>query len=259
MKRRILITVIAACAIGVGGSVAYAVTVVHEKQPEPRQSAISVDEAADFVADTAEGSDAGPLDVPVYREDDLIKDNDSCFALGVDSGCRRELSLRFDSLKRLETIFPSEAIRRVGDGGTVYVMYDTEADGRLFIFFSEEKDGFAYADGFPILMKCRLSYDEFKGLAVGDGINRVEEIDSVMSTYRQRFDSLNDIAIANWTEVGIPPTSVHVLTDGIVKIEYRRDSAEGYVITNIVYDEAFVLEGFGGKTCYKIENVDYVD
>jgi hypothetical protein len=248
---------------------------VQEKQPENKENETGVpipydeerdallgntyEERAAFIASSAKVAQDGALGVPVYRADDLLVDNEACFALGVDHGHRAAMSLRFDTFKRLETIFPSSAIRKLGGGGTIYVVYDIESEGRLFVFFSEDKSRYAFVDGYPILMKEELSYHAFEPLAVGDGIDKVQAIDPAVLRYREHFDSFNDIAIANYMELGMPPTSVHLLTDGILKIEYRRDPVLGYVITNMVYNADFVLDGFDGKTCYEIEAVDYVE
>ena len=51
---------------------------------------------------------------------------------------------------------------------------------------------------------------------------------------------------------------MHLLTDGILKIEYQRDSALGYAITDIIYSEDFGLDGLYGETCYRITVADYV-
>jgi hypothetical protein len=273
MKRRTLTPLVLVTLLVVGGSMGCVSTAAQESQPEQKtvQTRLPIaaqehydllyltpgDRAA-FIADTAKEPGAGTLEVPVYRQDQLLWDNGGCFYLGRNSHLRDALGLRLDSFANLQTLFPSEAVRRMGDGETIYVMYDTESEGRLFPFFSDV-DGYAFADGFPVLMKRRLAHEDFRDVAAGDGINSVEGIDPVISSYRVRFDSMNDVGTENWTKMGVPPTSVHLLTDGIVKIEYRRDAMLGYVITGILYDEGFVPEGFGDKTCYRIAAEDYVD
>lgn len=60
-------------------------------------------------------------------------------------------------------------------------------------------------------------------------------------------------------EMVIYLTSVHVLTDGILKIEYDRTDDMEYVIKNIVHNEDFILDGLDGQPCYRIHEIDYVD
>jgi hypothetical protein len=261
MKRHLVMIVVAvALVLAAGGAVAYAVTALQEKQPEVGGGVEpgAVDDPSSVIAEKAVDAGSGQLAVPVYREEVLVRENERCFGLGLDSGFYRNFGFRPDSFERLQALFPSDAIRRTADGRSVYVMYDTDDGGRLYVFFSGEKNGYLFEDGFPILMKETLSYKDFEGLAVGDSLGEVESIDPAAAVYKGSFDAANDLALENWTKMGAPPTSVHLLTDGIVKIEYRRDSELGYAITNIVYAADFVLEGFNGKTCYKIDEADYV-
>ncbi len=218
----------------------------------------TTEEQAAFIASIAKSETDGPIDVPLYRPEDLLVDNDACFTIGEDHGQYAGLSLRFDTFQHLELVFPSEAVRKL-ESGMIYVMYDTESDGRLFVFYSEEKSRFTFVDGYPILMKEKLLYHDFEHLAPGDGIEKVQEIDPVALTHREHFDTFNDKAMASYTAGGKPPSSVHLLTDGILKVEYQRDPELGYAITNIIYSEGFALDGFNGETCYRIVDADYVD
>lgn len=106
-------------------------------------------------------------------------------------------------------------------------------------------------------MKKKLSHEKFAGLTVSDGIAKVESVDPVSKVYREMFDRVSDDAVEKRTSLGMPPTSVHLLTDGILKIEYRRDNALGYAITDLAYRPDFVLAGLAGKTCYRIDEGDY--
>lgn len=218
----------------------------------------TAEEQATFIASIAKSDKDGPIEVPLYRAEDLLLDNDACFTIGEDHGQFFWSNLRFDTFQHLELVFPSKAVRMLDDG-MIYVMYDTESDGRVFIFFSEEKTRYAFVDGYPVLMKKTLSYEDFESLAVGDGIEQVQEIDPIVLKYGERLDTLNDTALANYRVRGRLPTSVHLLTDGILKIEYERDPELGYAITDIIYSQDFVLDGFNGETCYRIVDADYVD
>lgn len=257
MKRKLVVVLGVALLVIGGGAVAYAATIVHEKHAlvESVNPGV-VDSPSAFLADNAAAAGSGPLEVPVYREQDLVTNN-VAFWLGRDHGFNKSISARADSFEALQIAFPSAAIRRTADGLSVYVMYDADAGGRLYLFFSANND-YMFEEGFPILMQNRLGHSDFDGIKVGDGIGVVEGIDSVIAAYRGKFDLWSDLAIENYINEGRPPTSVHLLTDGILKIEYRRDKALGYAITNIVYSPDFVLDGYDGKTNYKIDEADYV-
>ncbi|MHB1344413.1 MAG: hypothetical protein ACYCX3_08665 [Thermoleophilia bacterium] len=258
MKRSLVILLTVAVVFAASGAVAYAVAKIYEKQPYvERVNPGVVDDPGAFLAEKAVPVGSGPLEVPVYREDVLLNDNEGCFSFARDSGVRKGFSFRPDTFEALQIVFPSAAIRWGADGASVYVIYDTDASGSLYVFFSEKSNYFV-EDGFPILMKKKLAYEDFAGIEVGDGIAEVEGVDPVAALYRGVFDTYNDVYIENTTSHGWPPTSVHLLTDGILKIEYRRDKALGYAITNIAYSADFVLDGLDGKTSYKIDEADYV-
>ena len=260
MKRTLILVLVAAFVLIAGGATAYAAaTTIHEKQPAVGDGLMpGVDDPTALLAGKAAPAGSGPVNVPAYGETSLINQNELCFILGVDNGYYKNREPRQATFEFLQTLFPSDAIRRTADGENVYVMYDTDAGGRLYVFYSGEKNHYMFEDGFPILMKKRLVHEEFAGLAIGDGIAEVERVDPAASVYREWFGRLNDIAIENYTKKGKPPTSVHLLADGVLKIEYRGDQTLGYAITNIVYDPGFVLDGFDGETCYRIDEADYV-
>jgi hypothetical protein len=114
-------------------------------------------------------------------------------------------------------------------------------------------------DGFPVIMQKKLAYQDFADIQTGDNINKVGSIDPVIPQYVEFFDSSSDAALKGYIGIGAGPTSIHLLTDGILKIEYERTGDDDYVITNIVYSEDFVLDGLFGETCYRISELDYVN
>ncbi len=109
-------------------------------------------------------------------------------------------------------------MRRASDGKRIYVMYDTDRGSRMYVFFSEQKAGYMFADGFPILMKRKLTYQHFASLAVGQTLEQVRALDPVADVYQQTFDTADEVALEKWTGMGAPPTSLHLLSDGILKI-----------------------------------------
>jgi len=259
-KMRMIIIVGVVALLVVGGGVAYGVAVNHERQLEvnPATGAVMIlENYRGFITEQAKPAQAGALEVPIYSESMLVEQKEWTIFLGRDSGYLRDANVRPDGFAKIETKFPSEAIRESADGSYIYVMYDTDAGARLYLFFSREKE-YHFVDGFPVLMNARLSYQDLAGLKVGDSMDIVEGIDPVIAVYRRLFDTGNDIVLENYTKRGAPPTSIHLLSDGILKIEYARNANDGYTITNLTYSPDFVLDGLDGKTCYRIAEVDYV-
>lgn len=250
MKRYILMATAAALVLTMGGAVACTVGGVEEEGPE-------VSNPAAFVEHEAAPIGKAPLEAPVYSEKALVKDFHGSFQFARDNGYRKSLSSRGESMEVLQAFFPSGAVRRTEEGER-YVVYDTDGGRRTYVFFSDNND-YMFVTGYPVLMKKKLSYRDFAGIEVGDGIAEVEGADPVATTYREVFDTYTDAETEHYTKVWeLPPTSVHLLTDGMLKIEYRRDSALGYAITRTIYAPDFVLDGFEGKMSYKIYEADYV-
>lgn len=198
--------------------------------------------------------------IPVYDSNQLLYGADDCgFFLGRDAGLYSLTpNTRKDLAKVILTAFPTEAIRESSKNGDIYVIYDTDINIRVFLFFSKEKNDYMTLDGFPVIMQKRLDYKQFADIQVGDNIEKVESVDPIIPLYVKFFDTGSDAAIKGYSEIGAGPTTIHLLTDGILKIEYERSKDNDYLITNIVYCEDFVLEGLNGKTCYQISELDYV-
>ena len=205
--------------------------------------------------------DEGILDnIPVYDNSDLLHNTEDCgFYLGRDAGLYSLTpNTRKDYAKTIFTAFPTDAIREMSDKSGVYAVYDTDIGARLYLFFSKEKNNYMTLDGFPVIMQKKLEYKNFTDIQLGDSIKVVKSIDPIITQYIEFFDTGSDAALKGYNDIGADPTSVHLLTDGILKIEYKRTEDDDYVITNIIYSEDFVLEGLDGRTCYKIHENDYV-
>lgn len=112
-------------------------------------------------------------------------------------------------------------------------------------------------DGFPVIMQKKLEYKDFTYIKKGDSIKIVENIDSIITQYIRHFDTISDDFLDGYSKKGAGATSIHLLTDGILKIVYERTNGD-YVIINIMYSKDFVLEGLDVKTCYKISELDYL-
>jgi hypothetical protein len=197
--------------------------------------------------------------IPVYDSSDLLYNTaDSGFFLGRDAGFYSLTpNTRRDFSRIIFTAYPTDAIRETSKSGNVYALYDTDIGVRVFLFFSKEKNNYMTLDGFPVIMQKKLEYKDFTYIKKGDSIKIVENIDSIITQYIRHFDTISDDFLDGYSKKGAGATSIHLLTDGILKIVYERTNGD-YVITNIMYSKDFVLEGLDGKTCYKISELDYL-
>lgn len=214
-----------------------------------------MEDSTGFIKDHI-ASDGEVPDIPMYREEAILFHESFLFYIGRDSGfyaCFNAFGGYPTDM--LLTAFPTTAFRQDPDG-YIYAMINTDQGGRVYYFLSEAES--IFLDGFPVLMKEKLSYSHFSDLSIGDSITKVGNIDPVIAVYKGIFDAGTDIALENYAKMGAPPTSIHLLTDGILKIEYKRTETDDYVITDIIYNEDFILQGLAGETCYRIADVDYI-
>lgn len=106
-------------------------------------------------------------------------------------------------------------------------------------------------------MKETLSYNDFSEIQVGDSIEKVSKIDSIIPLYNEKFEKRSEIIYERNKEQGIYFTSMHLLSDGILRIDYDRKDGD-YVVIDITYNKDFVLEGEYRDSCYKIFEADYL-
>ena len=259
MKRKILLLFFVIIMLGTVSMVAYSARVTNEKKESYNQETLEltkIDDVQKYVEENAVSELTTKLNVPVYSDDDLLYDNEGCFIFGRDAGFYRNCSVRGDLTNRIFVIFPAQAARRISDEST-YIMYDSESGYRVYAYVNKAS-GYFCLEGFPIIMKEKLSYSDFENINVGTSIDVINHIDGIIPIYIERFDNFTDAAIENYTKEGAPLTSIHLLSDGILKIEYARNLKERYIVTNVVYSKDFILSGFSGETCYQISTNDYI-
>jgi hypothetical protein len=210
------------------------------------------------------------LDIPVYNDDIIIYGLPNelttvrqpiCLTPGLDVGVWKDRnSVTHYLTPSLLAAFPNDAWRDMGDGRK-YLMYDTDKGTRLFFFFGASNNYFHYL-GFPVIMTQKVSYEEMKGLKIGNTIDDVIAIDSSAKYVKISNPRYSDIWVKNMEKLGCPTTSVHLLTDGVMKITYERTGEKDnyvYTITDIQYHENFDIECIEGTFNYKIAEIDYVD
>ena len=229
-----------------------------EKQSDPNDGSYGRDFVDAYVLEHKTDNEASEVDsiIPRFRESVLVDDNDGCFIVGDDPANNLASGYRTDFFERMVMTFPNPLVRELGD--SIYLVYDTDQNSRLFLFYSKSRGGGVILAGYPIFMKDVHLYQDFAYLQVGDSIRDIATIDSVMPLYLDKFNKKSDKKYEFDQQLGINFSSVHLLSDGVLKIEYDR-SSDGYRIINMTYNENFVLEGRFGGVSYEIYESDYID
>lgn len=203
-------------------------------------------------------SDKRALNIPVYYEEDLLFKTDGKFYLNRDFCFYENQNAHMTYTGGIMEAYPDPAIRE-REYGSLYFIYDTDTGYRLFLFFTYEND-LQDPIGFPVVIKELLSYNDFSGLKIGDPIEDVEAIDSVATLHKKLIIdvwNLDPVGAAGHAKDGYPCTSIHYLSDGILKIEYEMLEGQKLVISNMVFNENYVLENARGKDInYKINEID---
>ena len=206
---------------------------------------------------TPQGSES-ELEIPVYYENELLFKTDGLFFLNRDACFYEGQNMRQNYTGALLEAYPTSAIRS-RDRDNIYFVYMTDTGYRLYLFASSDND-FQTPVGFPVVIGKLLSYDDFKDIKVGDGIEKVEAVDSVANLHKKLIVDLWDlepVAARKFAEEGYPCTTIHYLKDGILKIEYEMQADQNLVVSNVVFNKEFQIESANGKVVnYKIADID---
>lgn len=252
MSKRLLVAAAVVVVVLGGGAAVYASTAL-QRQPEPEKGSFSSQFVEQYVAEKLETPENET--VPVFRHEDILS-ADGGLAVGFDHGFWKSFSFRADLFEQIVTRFPDPLIRDSGE--YLYAVYDTTDGVRLFAFFSKEKHKGMFVDGYPVAMIKTLSYADFAGVEIGDSWQEVAAIDPVVNLYIPRFDEQTDAVLTQNENMGMRLTSIHLLSDGVLRIEYTRTVDDTYVIGDMLHSPDFVLEGADGATYYKILDADYL-
>ena len=203
------------------------------------------------------------IEITRYPEEEFLSNN-HCFAFNRDMNYFLGHSARYDSLGWIVNDYPTQIVRTIEANGekVMYFVYETDGDTRVFVFFDSSTD-YRYTVGFPIIMKRTLEYQDFSALGEGDTMADVAKVDPIAVLYQKEYDRLSDVLVEKLYVNGAEEIStIHLLRDGILRIDYDRVSKGNYVIKAIGYHEDFVLPVLGGwfvgNPCYRIYEFDYV-
>lgn len=194
------------------------------------------------------GEDEG---FPVYKESELLNYSEHSLWPELDttylSGARGDVSLILGH-------FPTEKIR-MRDDGALILAYAVDSGSRVFCICDPKQNNYGEL-GHAIVVGSAHSYEEFKELKVGDPLEKVEEIDEAGASFGRMCD-------IHFTDPGgypnahmgfkmdflyegdrhiVPFSTIHYLTDGIVKIDYEMlEDDQTILISDIVYSEDYIL------------------
>ena len=237
-----------------------------ETLSEPTTSSLTEDPQKDTIPDeTFAPAETEPgvggeefLDIPVYLEDYLLFDTNGTFYLGRDAAYYFGTNMRQNATKGIQKRFPTSAIR-IKNNGSMYSIHETDSGYRLYLFYDQSLD-YEATIGFPVVLKELLQYSDFAGLKAGDGIEAVEAIDPVAGLHNKVVTNvwkLNVKGAQGHANRGYPCTSIHYLSDGLLKIEYDMPEDGVLVISGIEFAPDYILtDPIGRKVDYKIEEID---
>lgn len=181
-----------------------------------------------------------PSSIVYYDEEEIIYNGEG-YVLGQDCDMFMVYSsyVCVHTLSKLVEAYPDPILRDCGNG-YLYAMYHTDNDNRLYVFIEKESNlnGYMGTVGFPVLMTERLSYSDFSNIKIGSSIDDVEKVDSVVKLYKN-------------IEEGKNKTTVHLLTDGMLQINYVIVDGEYRI-----YEKKFDKEFFD---IYRIYEQDYIE
>ena len=219
--------------------------------------------------------------IPVYSEDVLLygkwvdaKGRYYCIFPGLDNGSPHFYNSEINHLNSILSVFPNGALRDMG-GGKKYLMYDTETGSRIYVFFNNTENSLK-ANGYSMISSKKLSYADMKALKTGQTMDDVMVIDPSAKYVEYLYSFRSDKAIKyDITPLNLPINTVHLLTDGVMKLTYERSGEEGsyvYTITDIEYHDDFKMKSVFEyprinsegeirtiETDYRIAKEDYVD
>ncbi|MBR3298574.1 MAG: hypothetical protein IKI64_05150 [Clostridia bacterium] len=231
------------------------------KAPEPTDelAAVPTDEPTEVPTEAPTNTPEPKmekLDIPVYPDDKLLLNN-FIVQIGEDA-CQFSLFAEFpNKLDYVYELYPTKALRKASTGEE-YIIYESQSGYREYVFLKHwEESGLTVTNGFPIVVGELLPYKAFEQLKVGDTIDSVEEIDPIAVFTKRRFEYCAPNVAASNAKRGYPITSIHYLSDGLLKIEYEMLEDGSLVISNMVYSPDYTLKHTVGEVInYRIEPID---
>ena len=202
------------------------------------------------------------LDVPVYPDEQLFMVN-SIAELGFDASSCYDAMLIRNTLKNLLEEYPTGAIRKASTGEE-YLIYESESGYREYVFLELQPNGNNITKGYPLVIGEVHSFKDYEHLNKGDTIDDVAKVDDVAALYKRRFiefDLILPYPNSGYVSGKRFVSTIHYLTDGILKIKYSLLEDGTFVIADIIHSPDYTLiyedwDAWDVVTNYRIEPID---
>ena len=148
------------------------------------------------------------------------------------------LPLSLNTIRTLAVDFneslPIEFFIKVNDN-TYYTVYETESGGLLYQFFSNgsnniDKPRLGYR--MSILSIKKLAYSDFGTVKIGSPISEVRAVDPSAENFFHSYEL---------SEGRYSYTTIHLMTDGLLKITYEEtEGKDGFIISKVEHYEDYI-------------------
>lgn len=142
-------------------------------------------------------------------------------------------------LYSISDLFPVECIRQTSDD-SIYCIYKTKENGLIYLFFVKRWN--EWYMNHAIYSKKSLTLSDFQNIKIGDNRKAIEQIDPIVSTDSQYSQY---------------QFTLHLLKDGVVKIEYELKDGQ-MLVSNIQRKSDFKLTMDDITYDYSILPQDYI-
>ena len=194
-----------------------------------------------------------------YSEKELLYEHGELIGFSQEAYYGPDLSLRFDGIRNIRQNLPTAAIRQ-RDDDSYYMMFLTEKNYRLYLFFSDAYNKCRSTAGYGLVVGKVHSYSDFSNLQEGDSIDDVIAIDDVAALYKEyllKYVKFNPYRAGEEEKTGAYSCSLHYLNDGLLKIEYTMKEEGKLIIRKMAYYPDYILKGADNKEVnYKILDED---
>lgn len=129
-------------------------------------------------------------------------------------------------LYTVEELFPAECVRKISET-MVCNIYKTQENGLVYLFFQKEYESWVLHHS--VYVKKGLSLSDFSSIKTGDSLESVGKIDPVA------------LSVQKYSEYTL--FTLHLLKDGIVKIDYEKNNDGVFVVSNAQKSKDFKLTG----------------
>lgn len=220
-----------------------------------------LDELCDQYYSAEVMDDGEVLDIPYYYDSDVWWP----YMYGFSYDTHSFINVYGDIWGYIEQ-FPDAALRKTSDGRQ-YLVIGWENGCRWYVFLMYSNGLYFARYGHAVIVKDIHSYEDFKDVKIGDTIDAVCAVDSVAEQYKawaaECFDEGSEYSASRLREMdrceanGMPFSSIHYLSDGILVFQYHRNENNEMVISNIIYSEDYILpDAMGRDINYRILDVD---